>query len=85
MASQVIKWVLSSLGVSFFAMRNLQAFLLLPAEMDPKPPPEHGAEATGKPIPSQISISLQKTAQSLHSGAKEKAPGKGVTCSITQL
>lgn len=41
-------------------------FLLLPAEMDPKAPPEHWAEVgTGQPIPSQISISLQQTAAGL--------------------
>lgn len=63
MASQVMKWVLSCLGVSFFAVRNFQASLLLPTEMDPKAPPEHWAEqGIGQPIPSQISISLQKTA-----------------------
>lgn len=55
-----MKWVLSSFEVSFFAVRKLHAFLLLPPEMDPKAPPEHWAEVgTGQPIPSQISISLQ--------------------------
>lgn len=80
-ASKILQWVLSSLRVLFFAVRNLQAFLLMPAEMDPKAPPEHRAElGTGQPITSQISISLQKTA---HGGAKEKAPRKGVMCCIT--
>lgn len=54
-----MKWVLSSFEVSFFAVRKLHAFLLLPPEMDPKAS-EHWAEVgTGQPIPSQISISLQ--------------------------
>lgn len=61
-----MKWVLSALGVSFFAVRNLQAFLLLPAEMGPKAPPEHWAEqGTGQPVAFQISISLQQTAAGL--------------------
>lgn len=43
-ASQGTKQALPALGVSFFAVRNLQPFVLPPAQMNPSTPPEDWAE-----------------------------------------
>lgn len=64
MASQGTRWVLPAPGVSFFAARNLQAFLLLPVQMDPCAPQEGGAE---RGLQSNLShLSYPEIIRSLH-------------------